>query len=194
MKFVSSFLLFLCLICSSTVSVYAMDENMFSKSHAIYMKGIDGSESDLEKAIEYFDKLSVSAPFDIFVNTYRGSLRSRMAQHVLMPWSKMKHVDAGSELMDNAIDDISEVHDSQTIGGTTLSFRMKLTAAHTYFRFPRFLNRYQDAKDLVADLLESPNLETTSQEAKNNLYGLAAEIAEEDGDEQKKAAFQAKII
>lgn len=191
MKFPSLFL-FSCIL-SFTLSAHAMDEALFTKSHTIYLQGIDGSEADLEKSIDYFDKLLESSPFDSFVNVYRGSLRSRMAQHVLMPWSKMKHVDAGSELMDDAIENINEIHDTQAIGGTTLSFRMKLISAHTYFRFPRFLNRYQDAKDLVADLLESPQLDDTGTEAKNSLYQLAAAMAEEDGDEQRQADFLAKI-
>jgi len=170
-----------------------MQENQFTEAHSIYMKAVDGNESDVKKATDYFNKLSESEPYDIFVQTYRGSLESIMAQHVYMPWNKMKHVDAGSEHMDNALDEISETHDIQTLGGTPLSFRMKLIAAHTYFQFPRFLNRYQDAKDLVADLLESPQLENTSIESKNSLYQLAAAMAEEDGNKQKQSEFLSKI-
>jgi len=187
-------LTWLLLMAHGATSAYALDENTFTTWQAAYLKGIDGSESDLENAIRYFDNVSEAEPYDIFVNTYRGSLRSRMAQHVYMPWNKMKHVDAGSEFMDDALDEITEIHERQTLGGTAISFRMKLVVAHTYSRFPRFLNRYQDAKDLVTDLLASPQLATASTDAKNSLYGLAAAIAEDDGDKTKQSDYLSHIV
>ncbi len=185
--------LLLVLTSSFVTSPNAMQESQFSEAHSIYMTAVDGSESDVKKAANYFEKLSVTEPFDTFIQTYKGSLESLMATHVFMPWNKMKHVDAGSELIDNALDEISEIHNIQTLGGTTLSFRMKLVAAHTYFRFPRFLNRYQDAKDLTTDLLESPQLESASVESINSLYQLAAAMAEEEDNKQKQSEFLSKI-
>ncbi len=174
-------------------SANAIQENQFSEAHSIYMTAVNGNESDVKKATEYFNKLSESEPYDIFIQTYRGSLESMMAEHVFMPWNKMKHVDAGSELMDDALDEISELHDTITLGETALSVRMKLIVAHTYFRFPRFLNRYQDSKDLVSDLLESANFNNASTETKNSLYQLAAAIAEDDGNKIIQSEFLIKI-
>jgi len=186
-------LLLLVSVSSFATSANAMQESQFTDALKIYLTAVDGDEGDVKKASDYFNKLSESEPFDIFVQTYRGSLESIMAQHVFMPWNKMKHVDAGSELMDTALDATSEIHDTQTLGGTALSFRMKLVTAHTYFRFPKFLNRHQDAKDLVADLLESSQLENASVETKNSLYELAAAMAKDDDDKQKQSEFLSKI-
>jgi len=190
MKTLPRFLLLL--MTSFAIPAHAMNDSEFTTLHSIYMKGINGSENDLKNAISHFEHLPSPAPYDIFINTYRGSLRTSMAQHVYMPWNKMGHVDAGSELMDNALDEITEIHETQTLAGTALDFRMKLVVAHTYFRFPRLLNRFQDAKDIVAELLESLQRTTANTEAKNSLYKLAAAIAEEDGDAEKKAEFLSK--
>ena len=174
-------------------TAYALDDNNFKESHDIYMSAVNGDKSDVRKAAAHFDNLNTTEPFDRFVEVYKGSIESLMATHVYMPWNKMKHAELGSELMDDAIDEISESHDVTTLDGTALSLRMKLVAAHTYFRFPKFMNRYQDAKDLVADILESTFFSISNTTTKNSLYQLAAEMAKEDGDTASQKAYLAQI-
>jgi len=189
----STYLFLMYLLLSFTSSAYAMEEEVFKEADAIYMIAVNGDESSVERAAIHFNKLSVVAPYDLLIQTYKGSIESLMATHVMMPWSKMKHVELGSEWMDDALDDISDIHDVTTLSGTSLSLQMKLIAAHTYFRFPRFLNRYQDSTELVADIFASDDLEHSSNESKNRLYTLAAMIAEDEGDKKKQAEFLAKI-
>ncbi len=187
------FLFMLYLLLGFISAANAMDERLFKEADAIYMSAVDGDEDQVERAIEYFDGLNESAPYDLLVKTYRGSIETLMAAHVFMPWNKMKHAELGAEMMDDALDELAAEHDSTTLGGTALSVRMRLIAAHTFFRFPRFLNRYQDSKELVADILASAQFKKSSTNSKNSLYGLAALMAEADGDKQKQAEFLGKI-
>ena len=184
-------LLILAIIFANTA--YALDENQFLKANEIYMAAVDGNEKDIVNASNYLNTLSESAPYDSLIQTYLGSLESMMGEHVYMPWNKMKHVEKGSEQMDDALDEMDTQHDTAMLGGTPISIRMKIIAAHTYFRFPGFLNRYQDAKDLVADVFESPIFQTSSIESKNSIYELAAAMAEQDDDKKSQADYLAKI-
>jgi len=185
--------LILILTIFGATTAYAIDENQFNNSHALYLSAVDGNKKQVRDAKQHFKTLSVSGPNNALIQTYIGSLESLMATHVYMPWNKMKHVELGSELMDEAIEEIDETHDNTTIAGTPLSIRMKTIAAHTYFRFPKFLNRYQDAKDLVAEIEESPLFATSSIESKNSIYQLAADIATEEDNEQLASDYLAKL-
>lgn len=176
-----------------TPTIHAMTEEKFVEAHAIYMTASNGNEEVVIDASKYFKKMSEQAPYDILVKTYLGSLESMMAEHVYMPWNKMKYVEIGSEQMDEALDELTNKHDNTTLGGTPLSVRMKTIVAHTYFRFPKFLNRYQDAKDIVAEILESSAFTVSSIDSKNNIYKLAADMAKEDENKEQQARYLAKI-
>ncbi|HEB63403.1 MAG TPA: hypothetical protein ENJ07_02865 [Gammaproteobacteria bacterium] len=95
--------------------------------------------------------------------------------------------------MDDALDEMTEIHDTTQLNGTSLSIHIRLNIAHSYFSFPDFLNRYQDSKDLISEILESPQFKSANIEIKNSTYELAAAMAKKDGDKQKQTAFLSKI-
>ncbi len=173
-----AFLLFSSLLIANIITpAQAMDEVQYNEVDARYLAAVDGNRNSVKKAIRYFDKLTVPAPYDTLVKSYRGSLESIMATHVYMPWNKMKHVELGSEQMDEALDELTEIHDTTKLKGTSLSLLIRLNIAQSYFQFPGFLNRFQDAKDLVSEILETPQFSDASIEVKNSVYELAAAMA-----------------
>lgn len=182
------------LISSVVTSVHAMDDDLYLKANALYLDAVNNDDEDLVlQARKYIDQLQVNKPYVSLIKSYQGSLESLMAGHVFMPWTKMKHAEVGAEKMDDALDEMTEVHDVTLLNGTALSLLVRLNIAHTYFRFPRFLNRYQDAKDLVAEMLESPQFTSAKLEVKNNVYKLAADMAAQDDDKLRQTEFIAKI-
>ncbi len=181
------------LISNTITLAQAMDEAQYSEADARYLAAVNGNKNSVRKAIRYFDRLTLPAPYATLIKSYRGSLESIMATHVYMPWNKMKHVESGSEQMDEALDELTEIHDTTKLNGTSLSILIRLNIAHSYFQFPDFLNRYQDAKDLISEILESPQFFNANVEVKNNVYELAAAMATKDGDNQKQADFLSKI-
>jgi len=182
------------LISSAIISVQAMDDAQYAKANTLYLNAVNGDDENLVlQAKKYFDQLQVNKPYDSLIKSYQGSLESVMSAHVFMPWTKMKHAEVGAEQMDDALDEMTEIHDVTMLNGTALSLLVRLNIAHTYFRFPRFLNRYQDAKDLVAEILESPQFTSAKLEVKNNVYKLAADMAAQDDDKLRQTEFIAKI-
>ncbi|VAW83986.1 hypothetical protein MNBD_GAMMA18-2432 [hydrothermal vent metagenome] len=189
-----AFLLFSSLLIANIITpAQAMDEAQYNEADARYLAAVNGNKNSVQKAIRYFDKLTVPTPYNTLIKSYRGSLESIMATHVYMPWNKMKHVELGSEQMDEALDELTEIHDTTKLNGTSLSLLIRLNIAHSYFQFPSFLNRYQDAKDLISDMLETPQFSSANIEVKNNVYELAATTAGKDGDKQKQTDFLSKI-
>ncbi len=190
----SFFLISALLISSIVASVQAMNNDQYSEANALYLAAVNGDDEDLVlQAIKYIDQLKVNKPYDSLIKSYRGSLESMMSAHVFMPWTKMKHAEIGAEQMDDALDEMTEIHDATILNGTSLSILIRLNIAHTYFQFPRFLNRYQDAKDLVAEIIESPQFSSATLEIKNNVYKLAADMAAQDGDKLRQTELIAKI-
>ncbi len=189
-----TFFFFLFLILpTSFVSVYAMDDRQITEARDRYLAAVNGSRNQVKKAIKHFEKMQVSAPYNSLIKAYRGSLESVMATRVYMPWSKMKYVDLGSEKMDDVLDDMTEIHDVTSIKGTSLSLYIKSSIAQTYYRYPRYLNRYQDAKDILNEILESPQFLNSNLIFINTIYTFAAQMAENDDDKEKQTDFLSKI-
>ena len=187
------FILLSLLLISNIASVHAMDDTQYNEADARYLAAVNGNKNSVRKTIRYFKGLTAPAPYDTLVKSYLGSLESIMAKHVYMPWNKMKYVDSGSEKMDEALDEITEIHDTTKLNGTSLSILVRLNIAQSYFQFPEFLNRYQDSKDLVNEILSSPHFKSTNTRIKNSTYELAAAMAEKEGDKQKQASFLTQI-
>lgn len=186
MKYLNKFAFLSLLI--TTLPVQAISNDDFLTAHSIYLTATNsGEEADIEQAEQQLAKLTLTGPEHELIDTYLGSLESLKATTVFFPWNKMKHVDQGVEMMDRALESINTPHQQTLLAGVAISLRMQLICAHTYFAFPRFLNRFQDAKDLVADILESPQLADANTLFKNALYLLAADIAkDEDNIEQQQ--------
>ncbi len=176
------------LICSlvllgTSFSAQAISTAEFRSADATYLQAVgDASDKNIKQAEAALKQLSAEGAEQSLIQVYMGSLESLKATTVFFPWNKMTHVDLGTEMMEKALDSMDESHDKTMLDGVPVRLRMQLICAHTYSAFPRFLNRFQDAKDLVAEMLESPLLSRTRVEFKNNLYDLAVKIAEEEGD------------
>ena len=189
-----AFLLFSALLIANIITpAQAMDEAQYNEADARYLATVNGNGNSVKKAIKYFDKLTVPAPYDTLVKSYRGSLESIMATHVYMPWNKMKHVELGSEQMDEALDELTEIHNTTEFNGTALSILIRFNIAQSYFQFPDFLNRFQDAKDLISEILETPQFSNANIKVKNNVYELAAAMAEKEGDKSRQIELSSSI-
>lgn len=182
------------LVLSITTAAQAMSDDQYNQANAIYLEAVNSDDEErVQQAIKYFDPLQVNKPFDSLIKSYRGSLESIMATHVYMPWNKMKHVELGSEQMDEALDELTEIHNTTEFNGTALSILIRFNIAQSYFQFPDFLNRFQDAKELVSEILETPQFTDADIEVKNGVYALAAAMAEKEGDKLKQTEFLSKI-
>ncbi len=174
-----------------TFSAQAMTEAEFQTALTAFMAAANETSDDsIEQAEQQLSQIQSTGPAQALSQVFLGSLEAMKATTVFFPWNKMKHVEQGSEMMEEALDLIDESHKNTLLGDTPISLRMKLTVAYTYYRFPRFLNRYQDAKDLVADILASPLLAQASPDYRASFYRLAANIAGEDKDLEKQALYQ----
>ncbi len=179
--------LLLLFVLSITTSAQAMSDDQYNQANAIYLEAVNSDDEErVQQAIKYFDQLQLNKPFDSLIKSFRGSLESIMATHVYMPWNKMKHVELGSEQMDEALDELTEIHNTTEFNGTALSILIRFNIAQSYFQFPDFLNRFQDAKDLISEILETPQFTDASIEVKNGVYALAAAMAEKEGDKSRQ--------
>ena len=101
--------LLLLFVLSIITSAQAMSDDQYNQANAIYLEAVNSDDEErVQQAIKYFDQLQLNKPFDSLIKSFRGSLESIMATHVYMPWNKMKHVELGSEQMDEALDELTD--------------------------------------------------------------------------------------
>ncbi len=155
-----------------------------------YLQEDDGS---FDTVWQQFERLDEQYPNHPAVQMYYGSLETIKARDAFLPWKKMKWVEQGLDRMDRALSLIKVEHEQERLGKTMVALDSRLVAANTFLGVPSFLNRLQDAKDVFADLMETPDLEHMPPPLKQAIYAIGLKIAEKEENPQELANWQQKI-
>lgn len=152
----------------------------FISAQATFENSLAGDASQTDAAIEQFQALSKRAPSQPLFLAYLGSAYALRARDAWMPWTQISNVEEGMEKLDKALSMLSPEHDVQTFRGSIVSTELRLVAISTFLQVPDFFNRFQPAKDLLAETLKSPVYEVSAPLVKGRIQIWAAEIAKRD--------------
>jgi tetratricopeptide (TPR) repeat protein len=139
-----------------------------------------GDTSATERAFDQFARLTEANPQQPLYRAYYGSMYTIKARDAWFPFTKLRNVDAGTDLIGKALAALTPEHDKESIGGVAVSLETRLVAASTFASIPKAFGRYQQAKDVLADLLASPVFGSSPPAFQAAVYVQAAKIALKD--------------
>lgn len=161
-------------IWSGLVSADTVDASSFQSAQAEFTRALKGDSDAVEPALELFRALSESDPGNPLLAAYFGSAQTLRARDAWMPWNKMKYSEQGLDTLDSALRMLRPEHDAQRTRGVPVSVETRLVAARTFLALPKFLNRGEQGRNLVADTIASPVFQSTPQAVQAQFLRLAA--------------------
>ncbi|VAW52288.1 hypothetical protein MNBD_GAMMA06-1252 [hydrothermal vent metagenome] len=170
------------LLALQITTTFAIAEQNFIDAQEIFEQSLAGNESKTTAAIDSFQTLVNNNPEQPLFLVYLGSAYTLKARDSWMPWTRLSNVDTGLEKIDKAIQMLTPEHGEQKIRGSIISIETRLVAISTFLQVPGFLNRFQDAKDLMHETVNSPAYPLSPPIVKGRLQLWAAEIAIQDDD------------
>lgn len=159
---------------SGVVSADTVHVNAFQSAQAEFTRALKGDSDAVEPAMELFRALSASDPANPLLAAYYGSAQTLRARDAWMPWNKMKYSEEGLDTIDSALRMLKPEHDAQRTRGVPVSVETRLVAARTFLALPKFLNRGEQGRNLVADTIASPVFQSTPQAVQAQFLRLAA--------------------
>jgi hypothetical protein len=176
-----------------TSSVQADLKAEFQSAHDTFLSFVDGQDSDFKAAWRQFEQLDSLYPDHPAVQTYYGSLETIKASSVSIHWNKVKWVERGLERIARALTLITPKHQTEQLIGISIALDSRIAAVQTLLSVPKFLHRFDDARDLFADLLDTTDLESQPVVVQQRIFQLGMEIAEKSDDEQQRDEWSARL-
>lgn len=165
----------------------------FQSAHASFLSFIDEQDGDFNFAWQQFEQLDSLYPDHPAVQTYYGSLETIKASRVRMPWNKVKWVERGLDRIDRAMSLLTPEHQAEQLIGIPVALDCRIAAVQTLLSVPKFLHRFDDARDIFADLLDTNDLESLPFVVQQRVFQLGMEIAEKSDDEQQRDEWSARL-
>lgn len=181
------------ILAAVSFTVHANLDEQFNEAQGEFLAIVEENSGSFEKAWTKFIQLDKQYPDHPAIQAYFGSLETLKARDSWMPWTKLKWVEQGLDRIDHALSLLDESHESEKLGTTTVALHSRIAAANTFLAIPSFLNRLQDAKDLFADLLDTPNLEHLPHELHKVIFTIGLDIAEKEGSQENQEKWQQKL-
>ncbi len=153
----------------------------FEKAQQSFERNLAGDEGSGVEVLTQFQELVDNTPDHPLFLAYLGSGYTIKARDAWAPWTKMKSVDRGLDMIDKALNMLQPKHDEMLLRGSIVSMETRLVAISTFLKVPGFLNRTQAAKDLLQEALSDPLFEKAPPVVKGRLYLSAADAAKKDG-------------
>ncbi len=147
-----------------------------------------GDTDATPRAFDLFERLTEANPQQPLYRAYYGSVYCLKGRDAWFPFSKLNYVERGTDQIGKALAALTPEHDGQVIGGVAVSLETRLVAASTFAGIPKAFGRFQQAKDVLADLLASPVFGSSPPAFQAAVYLQAAKIAlKDDATDQAQA-------
>lgn len=167
----------------SGVSVAA--DSVFSQAVAVYHEVVGKDDSDAtEKAVNLFNQVLEKTPKEYRALIYMGSLTARQAKLSWMPWSKLKLVNSGIDMMDKGIDAVS----AQTTDPHIL-IEAHMVRGITSARIPKMFKRYAVATSDFKFIREHPSFAHIGTVNQATVMAFSAVLLHREGAEAEAAKF-----
>lgn len=158
----------------------------FIKARFLFLKGSAGDSGANEKAFDLFEDLYKAFPKNPLYRAFYGASYSLKGKYGWFPLTKLYNTENGLIHIDKALKGIKAAHDTKKIDGMPISLSTRIVAISTFLGVPSFFYRFETAKGVLSDTLESPVFQTASARIKAQVYLLAAKARITD-DKHKEA-------
>lgn len=131
----------------------------------------------VQRALGTVEALLKADPADAVAMAYKGSLLTMAGGDAMMPWNKLKYVNVGLELMDDAIarSGGARAHDVDA------QVEILMVSAFTFSRLPAMFKREPQARKTITSLIAHPAFDTLEPKLRAQALAIAAAYAAKDG-------------
>ncbi len=182
------------LLLATSVSAADARLDAFAAARRAFERSLSGDTAATRLALERFQHLVDADPLHPLYLAYLGSSYTLKARDAWMPWTRIGNAEKGLQMIDKALAMLGPDHDEQGLRGSVVSTETRLVAVSTFSEMPRFLNRRQDAKDLLAETLAAPAFDKAPGEVRGRLWLRAAELAEREEDRDARVDYLQKAL
>lgn len=160
----------------SAAPTYAaqVDPAAFEQAHQQFMRALKGGSGAARDAVAAFEQLTASDPQNPVLLAYYGSAQALVGREAWMPWNKMKFVEKGLDNVDRSLKMLAPEHDQQRLRGVPVSVETRLVAARLFLSLPKFFNRQEHGRSVVASTIATPAFESAPEAIRQQFLSLAA--------------------
>lgn len=167
----------------------------FVKAQGVFERGLRGSKDDNENAAAQFKRLTEQEPGNPLFMAYYGATSAIKAQDAWMPWTKIKFVDQGLELVDKALKQLTPEHDKARMRKVPVSMETRLVAINTFFKVPNeHFHRYDAGNSLLAETMKSPLFAASPPQLQARFHFQAAFVAQTEGKRGDEANLLKRVL
>ncbi|MDH4273442.1 MAG: hypothetical protein OEW08_00235 [Gammaproteobacteria bacterium] len=156
---------------------------------ATFTQAAGGNTDAVEKALPMFQEIDQHYPNHPAVLAHIGSLTTMMARDSLLPWNKIRYAENGLDIIDHALELAANNTDTTMIRNVPESLDVKLTAASTFSRMPRFFNRWGQAERLYQAIVDAARFADLPAEFRATVWLGRAQHANQRGNNDLYLAY-----
>ena len=166
----------------------------FNAARTAFEAARAGSHVEVDHAHELFSRLVDAEPGNPLYLAYFGSSYTLQARESRLPWTKIKLVNQGVELLDRSLASLHGGASQASQAGSTISLETRLIAIATFIALPDSMFHHMDAarRELQA-ALTSPEFTHASADLQGHLLYEGALIAQADHDDRAERAALLKV-
>jgi hypothetical protein len=152
-------------------------DTAFMTLRSQYVSATEQRGDAVQRALGTVEALLKADPADAVAMAYKGSLLTMAGGDAMMPWNKLKYVNVGLELMDDAVarSGRAKAHDIDA------QVEILMVAGFTFSRLPSMFKREPHARKMIASLIAHPGFGTLEPKLQAQALAIAAAFATKDG-------------
>ncbi|MFO1319079.1 MAG: hypothetical protein U1F52_05655 [Burkholderiales bacterium] len=159
----------------------AVDPVALDQTRTEFFRAVQGDGAAVTAASARFQTLLDQEPDNVVLRAYLGSCLTLQGREALMPWTKMRLVEAGLTHIDKALAQLTAKHDAPVPDGLPPAFETRLVAASTFLRLPDLFHRFDAGKRVVDEAMRHPAFASLSAKAQSGFLYQSARVAQKEG-------------
>lgn len=150
-----------------------------------YITAVAERGDAVQVALGTAESMLSNNPQDAVAKAYKGSLLTIVGAESLMPWNKLKYVNIGLELMDEAMDTTEDTARRDL----PADLEVLMVSGFTNARMPEMFKREPLARQNISLLISHPEFGLLEPNLRAQALAIAAAYAHKDGNDQTAASL-----
>lgn len=186
----------LTLFLSMPVRAAGPQDQGVSDFRSAFFKAESGQAGNIDEVVEAGEKLREKIPDHPLLLVYLGSAKAIQGRDAFFPWNKVRYVEQGCELMDQALAVLKPSDEEMPVAGPSPAIETRVVALSTFSELPELFHRSQDARRLWTRLKPESALHRLSADlrARILLSGARIELLDKKKDAAQSLLRQARTF
>ena len=160
------------------------------EANTLFDLASQGDAASVEPALNAYENLRVDQTLQVFVRCRMGSLVSMQARDTWTPWNKMRYAEQGLDLIDQALELLTNADQQKIFDDITITQHTQLTAAITFTSLPKFFKRWSQAEYLFKSIVSNKQFEKSPLAFQQLVWTQRANLALQRGQNEQSKQWQ----